>query len=446
MRCPSMRGWRRPGSPHDKTHPMIPVIRMEFQTMHELVRNTVETALRPVVASVLGLLAAGFPVAGAAAAETIPIDRIAHIHDLAVDPDDGLRLYLATHDGLFVAGPDEKATRVGGSTDDLMSFAVDPTNFDVFFASGHPVGGGNLGVMESRDRGATWQRIAGGVGGPVDFHAVTVSQADPKVIYGMFKGLQVSRDGGRTWRNVGPVPEKTFDLAGSASDPDTVYAAAMGGLFISRDAGRNWSPAFIQQRPTTLVEVSAEGRVYAFVYGVGLMVGEESGLGWEVRSNEFGNRYPVKMAIDPNDPDRIHVVADTGAIVTSKDGGRTWVSYMGHDRETPEFVAGARKVYEEYCQACHGRNGVGERPEDKHGQDDYGFVAPPLDNSSHGWHHADGNLAHTILNGSARNPRMLPFKDIVSEEEAKSVVAYIKSLWNFGSLACQGARHMKCMH
>ena len=425
---------------------MIPVIRMEFQTMNEFARYTAETALRPFAAWALGLFAASFPIVGAAAAETIPIDRIEHIHDLAVDPDNGSRLYLATHNGLFLARPDGKATRIGSSTDDLMSFAVDPTNFDVFFASGHPVGGGNFGVISSRDRGATWQRIAGGVGGPVDFHAMAVSPADPKVIYGMFKGLQVSRDAGRTWRNAGTVPDKTFDLAGSLRDPDTIYAAAMGGLFISRDSGRNWNPAFVQQRPVPLVEVSATGSVYAFVYGVGLMASEESGPGWEMRSNGFGDRYPVKMAIDPNDPDRIHVVADTGAIVTSKDGGRSWVSYKGHDRETPEFVAAARKTYGEYCQACHGENGVGERPKDKHGQDDYGFVAPPLDNSSHGWHHDDGNLAHTILNGSTRNPRMLPFKDIMGEEEAKSVVAYIKSLWNFGSLACQGTKHMKCMH
>jgi mono/diheme cytochrome c family protein len=152
------------------------------------------------------------------------------------------------------------------------------------------------------------------------------------------------------------------------------------------------------------------------------------------------------MAIDPNDPDRIHVVADTGAIVTSRDGGRTWVSYIGHDRETPERVAAARKTFEEYCQSCHGEKGVGERPKDIHGQDEYGFVAPPLDNSSHGWHHDDGNLAYTILNGSPRNPRMLAFKEIISEEDAKNTVAYIKSLWNFRSLACQGAMHMKCMH
>ena len=422
------------------------MIATESRPMYANARKTAVAALRPAAVSLLALLGLTMQAGGDAMAETIPIDRISHIHGLAVDPDNPARLYLATHDGLFLAAPDGKAARVGDSKDDLMAFAADPGNPDAFYASGHPPGGGNLGVLSSGDRGASWERLSGGVGGPVDFHAMAVSRADPKVVYGTFKGLQVSRDGGRSWRNAGPVPDKTFDLAGSARDADTVYAAAMGGLFISRDGGRNWTPAFMQKRPATLVEVSAAGRVYAFVYGVGLMMSEESSPGWKVRSADFADRYPVAMAIDPTDPDRIHIVADTGAIVTSKDGGRTWVSYKGHDRETPEIVAAARKTYEEYCQSCHGENGVGERPKDIHGQDEYGFVAPPLDNSSHGWHHDDGNLAHTILNGSPRNPRMLAFKEIMSEEDAKNTVAYIKSLWNFRSLACQGARHMKCMH
>ena len=414
--------------------------------MHAIARNTLEAARHPVAVSLMGLLAASFLPGAPVAAETIPIDRIAHIHDAAVDPANPSRLYLATHSGLFVASPNGTATRIGDATHDLMSFAPDPKDFDTFYASGHPAGGGNLGVLASRDRGVSWKRVAAGVGGPVDFHALAVSGADPDVIYGMFDGLQVSGDAGRTWRKVGPVPEKTFALAASVRDAGTVYAAAMGGLFVSRDEGRNWSPAFMQPRPATLVRVSAAGRIYAFVYGVGLVVGDEPGAGWDVRSADFGDRYPLKLAIDPGDPERIHVIADTGAILTSKDGGRSWVSYRGHDRETPELVAAARKTYEEYCQACHGKKGVGERPEDMHAQDQYGFVAPPLDNSSHGWHHDDGNLAHTILNGSSRNPRMLPFKDIMTEDEAKNTVAYIKTLWNFRSLACQGARHMRCMH
>jgi mono/diheme cytochrome c family protein len=374
---------------------------------------------------------------GPARAETVTLDGIEHIHGLTVDPEQPGQLYLATHSGLFLARPDGSATRIGTAQDDLMSFAADPGDPDGFHASGHPPGGGNLGFLTSRDRGVTWQRVAEGAGGPVDFHAMDVSRADPKVIYGLYKGLQVSRDGGQTWRVAG---------AASARDPQRVYAGARGGLFVSEDGGANWTAATMWPRPTPLVHVAADGRVYAFVYGVGLLAGDDAGGKWELRSERFADRYLVHMASDPANPEVLHVVADTGAIVTSKDGGRTWASYLGHDRESPELVAAAGRLYGKLCQSCHGDKGIGERPEDIHGTDEYGFVAPPLDDSSHGWHHGDRDLTQTILNGSPRNPRMMPFQELITPSEAGNLVAYIKSLWSFRSLACQGARHMRCMH
>jgi mono/diheme cytochrome c family protein len=275
---------------------------------------------------------------------------------------------------------------------------------------------------------------------------MAVSRANPQVIYGMYRGLQVSRDGGRTWRVVGKLPKDTFDLAASARNPDRIYAAARGGLFVSEDGGGSWAPATTQRRPATMVHVAEDGRVYAFVYGVGRLLGDESDQGWELRSDRFADRYLTHMASDAAKPAVLHVVADTGAVVTSRDGGRSWVSYVGHDRESPEQIAGAGRLYARLCQSCHGGKGVGERPENLRATDEYGFVAPPLDDSSHGWHHSDDGLARTILNGSPRNPRMIPFGDLVTDHDARNLVAYIKSLWSFRSLACQGARHMRCMH
>ncbi len=69
----------------------------------------------------------------------------------------------------------------------------------------------------------------------------------------------------------------------------------------------------------------------------------------------------------------------------------------------------------------------------------------PLDGSAHAWHHPDSQLTDLILNGSPRNPRMIPWKEHISHRDADNIVAYLKSLWNFRNLACQGARHMRCM-
>jgi photosystem II stability/assembly factor-like uncharacterized protein len=387
-----------------------------------------------------------FALQGAPAiAETVPLDRIEHIHGLAVDVERPNRLYLATHAGLFLTNPNGTATRVGSSQDDLMSFAADPNNANVFYASGHPSGGGNLGVLVSRDRGWSWERLASGANGPVDFHAMEVSRANPQVMYGMYQGLQVSRDAGGTWRVIGKLPKDTFDLAASTHDPDKVYAAARGGLYVSKNGGQTWSPATMQRRPATMVHVAGDGQVYAFIYGVGLLAGDDEGLDWELRSDRFADRYLTDMASAPSDPEVLHVVSDTGGIVTSRDGGRSWVSYAGHDWESQERIDAGVRLYGRLCQSCHGVKGVGERPADPNARDEYGFVAPALDDSAHGWHHSDDNLVQIILNGSPRNPRMMPFKDFVNEHDARDLIAYIKSLWSFRSLACQGARHMRCM-
>lgn len=68
-------------------------------------------------------------------------------------------------------------------------------------------------------------------------------------------------------------------------------------------------------------------------------------------------------------------------------------------------VAHGAELYDRYCVKCHGVRGVGERPDDIYAQDEYGFVAPPMDDTGHAWHHTDDQLVNTILEGS---PRTMP--------------------------------------
>jgi photosystem II stability/assembly factor-like uncharacterized protein len=153
----------------------------------------------------------------AARAESIPVSELkqqTHIHGLAVDRQDPENLLIATHHGLFRSGPDGKAERVS-IVQDFMGFTPHPADPDTLYASGHPAGGGNLGFIASTDGGANWAQVSPGEGGPVDFHQMTVSAADPAVVYGAFGGLQVSRDGGKTWSEAGQLPEGLIDLAAS---------------------------------------------------------------------------------------------------------------------------------------------------------------------------------------------------------------------------------------
>ncbi len=282
----------------------------------------------PVVLACLAVLAGLFSPGVHAAGDTMPLQELArhtHFHGIAAHPGDGQRVFLATHHGLFSVDREGLATRVSQDANDYMGFTPHPTERDVLFASGHPAGGGNMGFIVSEDAGRTWRQLSPGVNGPVDFHQMDVSRANPEVIYGTFGGLQVSRDGGRTWTLAAPAPQGLIDLAASAADPDRLYAATKSGLLLSTDAGATWQPAHLRRSPATLVQTGHSGEVYAFVLGVGLLRTQEPELRWENVSNGFGNHYVLHLAVDPADARHVYAVTNAPAVLESADGGVRWV-------------------------------------------------------------------------------------------------------------------------
>lgn len=257
-----------------------------------------------------------------------------HFHGIAVDLKDSLRLYLATHHGLHLVAPNGKAARVSDTGDDFMGFTPHPADPATLFASGHPESGGNLGFIASSDRGKSWKKLADGVGGPVDFHQMDVSKADPNVIFGISGGLQVSKDSGRSWRIVGPAPKGTIDLAASARDANTIFAATQRGIVKSTDGGRSWKAAYLILRPTTMIEAAADGTIYAFQIGTGLIQKSKPTWNWQLVNNDFGDAYILHLAVDPSDGQKLYAVTFNSktraqAILASRDGGATWTKLGG---------------------------------------------------------------------------------------------------------------------
>jgi hypothetical protein len=276
-------------------------------------------------AALAGLAAAAVAVAPSHADQ--PLAALlagTHIHGLAVDPGDPDRLLIATHNGLHAltisTGRTEQVSR---SRDDFMGFTPHPGGGPLY-ASGHPAGGGNLGFIVSEDGGAMWEMRSPGLHGPVDFHAMTVSPADPAVIYGAYRGLQRSRDGGGSWEMVGPVPEGLIELAASPASPDRVYAATEAGLLVSDDAGRSWQPAHPSRAPASTVAVAPDGTVLAFVVGVGLQRAAEPDLAWATVTADTGGHILLHLSLDPHDPQRLFAASHTGGILASEDGGASW--------------------------------------------------------------------------------------------------------------------------
>jgi hypothetical protein len=258
--------------------------------------------------------------------ERVPVADLAHIHGIGFDPQQSSRLLLATHFGVYALDPGGLAAPLSETGDDFMGFTTVPGRNDLLVASGHPATGGNLGVIASVDGGVSWQQLSPGAEGPVDFHALSVSRANPAAMFGLFQGIQASVDGGRTWRIVGPGPEAVIDLAASAMDESVVFAATGAGLMRSSDGGRSWTlqgPAV----PVTMVETAPDGSLYIFVAGAGLYRGDPAGERWVALSETLAGREFLHMAVEPGDAANIVAVTHASEVLESRDGGRTWLPF-----------------------------------------------------------------------------------------------------------------------
>ena len=264
------------------------------------------------------------------AGQTIPLQVLlggTHVHGLAIDRADPDRLLIATHHGVFVtqiaAGV---ATQVSVRADDFMGFSPHPTQTGTYFASGHSADGGNLGVVQSTDGGAGWEMLDPGVGGPVDFHQLDVSKSDSSVLYGVYGTLQVSRDGGETWRAVAGAPPRLIDIAVSGTDAHRLYAATEAGLLRSTDAGVSWQGTPLLAEPVSSIATTAIGEVFAFAIGRGLLRGVEPHLLWKPLHRGFGENVLLHLTIDPNDLNRLFAVTQGNELLASRDGGLSWTS------------------------------------------------------------------------------------------------------------------------
>lgn len=254
----------------------------------------------------------------------IPEKTITHGHGLAVDTGDSNKVYIATHHGLLVLKNDRDLYAVGESNDDYMGFSPNIKDANVFFASGHPESGGNIGFQKSEDGGFTWKKISDGLDGPVDFHALTVSPINPNLIYGWYQGnLQRSVDGGKTWKKFS-TSATLVALIADTQDENIVYAASPQGLFESKNQGESWerivegfvSAVAIHPKDNKIMIVASEKQGFAKTI--------DKGNTWEKIDQDFGGDSPLFLAFDHNNPATLYLLTEKNSIYKSMNAGNTW--------------------------------------------------------------------------------------------------------------------------
>jgi photosystem II stability/assembly factor-like uncharacterized protein len=273
-------------------------------------------------------IAAALAAAATAHAETLKeLAARTHFHGIAFARAGSAELILPTHHGIFAV--DSKGGVTAGSiVQDFMGFSPDPADPLSYYASGHPAGGGNSGFLKSSDGGGRWKQISEGVNGPVDFHQMDVSPADPKTIYGGYGQIQVSHDGGNSWSIAGTPPEGLIAIAASGLKSGTLYAATKGGLEVSADGGAVWQNLAFAGEPVSAIKSGPQRMLLAFVVGRGLMRADETKpADWTLLSNSFGEAYPLHLAINPKDSKHLALTTQNNDVLESRDGGASWAAF-----------------------------------------------------------------------------------------------------------------------
>jgi photosystem II stability/assembly factor-like uncharacterized protein len=258
-----------------------------------------------------------------------------HIHGLGYDSKNS-RLFIATHYGIFI-WKEGKLFQLGQSRDDFMGFSLHPSNFDVIYTSGHPKGGGNMGVMKSEDGGVSFKQIFRGLSvETVDFHSMIVSPANPSILYGWFDGrLYRTKNAGKHWEfaRAQGLPSKGLCwgapcFSADGGDERTVYSGTLNGLLVSRDFGDHWTSAGSDVGGIGGIGVNPRNskNIFAFTEKLGLAISDDGGKSWR-RANQGLKLSPKEFifafAFDRSNASQIFA-ASGEQIFQSTDAGKTW--------------------------------------------------------------------------------------------------------------------------
>lgn len=129
--------------------------------------------------------------------------------------------------------PTEQMGRIG--------LAISPVNSDIVFAIVEATKGG--GVYRSTDRGVSWEKRSDHVSAyPFYFQKIFCDTKDVDRLYSMDILMQVSIDGGATWKNAGE-DKKHVDDHVLWINPDNnkhLISGCDGGVYESFDQAKNW--------------------------------------------------------------------------------------------------------------------------------------------------------------------------------------------------------------
>ncbi len=227
--------------------------------------------------------------------------------------------------------------QAGPNGGDARSITMDPGDHQHLY-----LGSVTGTLFDSRDGGATWRRV-GRIAGRQNLvmDNIVVDAAHPgRLLVGGWSldsidgGVFTSDDGGKNWTSIKQLEGHSVRaLAQAPSDPKTLVAGAVDGVYRSADGGATWQKISPQQKEFYEVEsVAIDPRDAKIIY-VGTWhlpwKTKDGGETWEnIHKGVLEDSDVFSIIIDPKAPETVYASACSG-IYKSGDGGAEFHKITG---------------------------------------------------------------------------------------------------------------------
>lgn len=213
---------------------------------------------------------------------------------------------------------------------DARRIAPDPRDPNHLF-----LGTGNGWIYESRNGGRNWRRLAlVGKRDDLIVHSIIVDAADSRhLIVGAYfidrvdGGIYISYDAGVTWLSQAEMRGQSVrSLAAAASDPRTLVAGTLQGVFRSTDGGQRWhliSPqdsTEIHEVQSVAIDPKDPGTIYAGTWHLPWKT-TDGGEHWEnIKDGIIDDSDVFSIIVDPTSPAIVYASACSGIYKSSSAG------------------------------------------------------------------------------------------------------------------------------
>jgi photosystem II stability/assembly factor-like uncharacterized protein len=261
---------------------------------------------------------------------------------LVADPHDHAHLYLGTLTGWMYESRDGGGTwrrlALVGERDNLAldSIVVDSSNPKRIMVGGWVLGSAEGGIYISNDGGMSWESNADMRGQSI--RALSAAPSDPKtLVAGTLKGVYRSTDGGDHWKLISPEGSQEIheveSIAIDPANPEVIYAGTWHLPWKTTDGGANWTSIkqgviedsdvfsiIVDPKDSNVVYASACSGIYKSQNG-----GEKFLKVQGIPSTARRTRVLMQ------DPQNLNIVfaGTTEGLFRTGDSGATWVRTTG---------------------------------------------------------------------------------------------------------------------